>query len=311
MTEAGSADANLLHAAVNDGDSASLGIDVAPFASAWKTIGTTASPIRTYARAADAIPLGPQPIIIGGSPAGFYDPLSNHAPVKTALYRAQAHAHDVLDQIDALHRWADGGATQLAAEITTPLAAVRTILERVPSGGALSPEDEGAIQAQLQMAMLYIQLAYMAISQMANGVGAFAEQILNDHETLAHGPLALSRVVEEVGQKINADAMPYVLNPMSRGIGETILQIGRTFIAAATQTSTVIGNAMTEHEAMRGAATALSNATESARGKVEAARNAVARADSASLSAVLRRLNLTTAISSWNQFADFFTRSGL
>lgn len=310
MSNSGSAAANLLEASTND-DSASFGIDVAPFASALKTIGTNAAPIRTYATAAKAIPLGPQTIVIGGAPAGSYDPLSKLAPVKTALYAAQAHAVDVLGCVDSLHYWAVAGATEMVGPITTSLQAARAVLERVPAGGTLSPEDAQTVQTHMQMAVIYMQLVQMSISQIASGVGAFTAQILNDHETLAKGPLALARVVEEVGQQVNADAMAYVLNPMSRGIGETILQIGRTFIAAANQTSAVIGNAMTEHETMRGAATALANASETARLKVEAAHTLVARADSASLSTVMRRLNLTSAIASWNQFVDFFTRSGL
>ncbi|HEX8251835.1 MAG TPA: hypothetical protein VF846_01715 [Thermoanaerobaculia bacterium] len=310
MSDSGAA-ADLLETSANDADSESFGIDVAPFASSIKTIGTNAAPIRTYATAARAIPMGPQPIVIGGSPAGSYDPLSNRADVKTALYAAQAHAQDVLQSIDSLHAWADGGATEMVGQITTPLQTARAVLERVPSGGTLSPEDAQTIYTQIQLAVIYIQLVQMVISQIANSVRSFTTQILNDHETLARGPLALAQVVEEVGRQINADALPYIINPLSRGIGETILQIGRTFIAAATQTSAVIGNAMTEHEAMRAAATALANASETARAKVEAAHNAVARADSASLSVVMRRLNLNSAIASWNQFADFFTRSGL
>ena len=105
--------------------------------------------------------------------------------------------------------------------------------------------------------------------------------------------------------------MPYVLNPMSRGIGETMLQVGRAFISATDRVGGVIGNAMLGHEGMRGAASALATAASTAHAKYEAAANAFYRADSATMSITLRKLQLTTSIQSWIQFAEFFERSGL
>ena len=40
------------------------------------------------------------------------------------------------------------------------------------------------------------------------------------------------KVGQEIGKQISDEAMKYVLNPMSRGIGEAMLQVGRAFIAA-------------------------------------------------------------------------------
>ena len=106
--------------------------------------------------------------------------------------------------------------------------------------------------------------------------------------------------------------MKYVLNPMARGIGETMLQIGRAFIAATSRVGGVIGNAMLGHEAMRGGASALATSRQHRpRAKYEAAANAFYRADTATMSITLHKLQLTTAIQSWNQFAEFFERSGL
>jgi hypothetical protein len=68
---------------------------------------------------------------------------------------------------------------------------------------------------------------------------------------------------------------------------------------------------MVGHEAMRGGAGALAIAAASALGKYEAASAAVSASEATNISNTIRKLNLTMAITSWKQFADFFNRSGL
>ena len=175
----------------------------------------------------------------------------------------------------------------------------------------MSAADMARAREQMQLAWVHTMMVSMGINQLAGGIKNFLSNIIIDHETLARGPLELIKVGQEIGKQISDEAMKYVLNPMSRGIGETMLQIGRAFIAATDRVGGVIGNALLGHEAMRGGATALATAASAAHAKYDAAANAFYRADSATMSTTLRKLQLTTSIQSWNQFAEFFERSGL
>jgi hypothetical protein len=289
----------------------SLELDVAPMAVALRAIAGNSGPVMSYVAAVRAIPMGEQPIIIGGKVAGQYDVLSKRPELKAALYGAIRRADDIASHMDTLHNWAGGGATQIVGLISPPLETVRSILATVPSGGAVSAADVPRIREQMQIATVHTWMVSMGMTQIGAGIHNFLSHIIVDHDTLAGGPLELGRVAQEVGQQISAEAMPYILNPLSAGIGETILQIGRAFIAAIDGVARVLRSAMVGHEAMRGGASALATFAGSARSKYEAASAAVSASDAATMSVTLRKLQLSTAIESWKQFAEFFKRSGL
>jgi hypothetical protein len=289
----------------------SLEFDVAPLAAAIAPLATSTGPIMQYVAAVRAIPMGEQPIIIGGQRAGAYDVLSKRPELKAALYNAIRRAEGLASYMDTLHNWANGGATQMEGLITPPLETIRTILAAVPAGGTINAADLRRIVEQMQLASVHAWMVSMGMTQIGAGIHDFLSHIIIDHDTLANGPLALGKMAQEIGQQISAEAMPYVLNPMSRGIGETILQIGRTFIAAIDNVSRVIGNARIGHEAMGLAATALATFAATATSKYQAAASAVNASNEATMSVTLRKLQLSMAIASWKQFADFFNRSGL
>jgi hypothetical protein len=292
-------------------DAGSLGFDSVALPAALRSIASSSAPIRTYAALMKAIPLGPQPIVIGGQSAGTFDPLAKRPELANALHVAQRNADNVLSYLDTLHAWASGAGADLLGNITKPLAAAKVILDKVPVGGSLSAADAAAISTHIHGAHVFIQLVTMAMGQIASGVKTFLNQLVTDHATLAGGPLDLASASQDVARQISDQAQKYVINPMTRGIGETMLQIGREFTAAADRTAAVIGTAMTGLEAMRTGASALAVAAATAVVKVDKAATAVASADSATLSAVLRRINLAPAIASWEQFDEFFKRSGL
>ena len=289
----------------------SLELDFAPLGAAVRALGANSNPVTSYVNAVRAIPMGEQPIIIGGQVAGRYDPLAKRPELKAALYGVIHRAEEISGAMSTLHLWAAGGATQIIGSIVPPLEIVRTILAAIPAGGAVSDADRGRICEQMQLASVQTWLVSMGMGQIGTALHNFLSHIGVDHDTLAGGPFELRRVSDEVGKQISADAMPYVLNPMARGIGETMLQIGRTFIATIDHLAAVLGNALVGHEAMGGAASALATAATSARSKYQAASAAVSASDSATMSVTLRKLQLSAAIQSWKQFADFFTRSGL
>ena len=289
----------------------SLAIDAASLGSAARAIANNSSPVMAYVQAVRAIPMGEQSILVSGSVAGHYDVLSKRPELKSALYGAIHRGDEVAGHMSSLHGWAAGGARKIAAMVTPPLETLRSILAAVPAGGTMSDGDVTRAREQMQIAWVNSMMVSMAVNQIGSGIDNFLSNIIIDHETLARGPLELIKVGREIGKQVSDEAMKYVLNPMARGIGETMLQIGRAFIAATDRVGGVIGNAMLGHEAMRGGASALAAAATTARVKYEAAANAFARADSATMSTTLRKLQLTTSIQSWNQFAEFFERSGL
>lgn len=289
----------------------SLELDFSPLGTAVRALGANSNPVMSYVNAVRAIPMGEQPMIIGGQVAGKYDPLAKRPELKAALYGVIHRAEEIAGHMSTLHGWATGGATQIIADIVPRLETVRTILAAIPPGGAVNDADRLRIREQMQLASIHTWMVSMGMTQIGTGMHNFLSHIGVDHDTLAGGPFELRKVSDEVGRQISADAMPYVLNPMARGIGETMLQIGRAFIAAIDHLAAVLGSALAGHEAMGGAASALATAATSARSKYEAASAAVAASDSATMSVTLRKLQLSAAIQSWKQFADFFTRSGL
>ena len=98
--------------------------------------------------------------------------------------------------------------------------------------------------------------------------------------------------------------MPLVTHPIYSGIGNAMLEVGRVFLNSIDKFSQVLGNALTGHEAMDGAASALAAAASNAWTKYDAAASVFA-SDDATMSVTLRKIELATAIESWNQFATF------
>jgi len=289
----------------------SLGFDVAPMAAAVRTIVETRDPIMNYIKAARAIPMGEQPIVVDGSVGSYYDVLAKKPAFKSALYQAIQRANGLADNMSTLHSWATGNAVLIIGNINPPLEIVRSILAAVPSGGTINPADLPRIREQMQMASMYVMLLRMAMKQITTGITDFLTHFIIDHDTFAAGPLELGRMREEVGRQISEDAMPLVLNPFYEGIGKAMLQVGRVFLAAIDLLAQVLVNSRTGHEAMNGAASALGTAAATAWTKYDAAATAVYASDSATMSVTLRKLQLTTAIESWKQWAEFFSKSNL
>lgn len=289
----------------------SLGFDMAPMAAAVRTIVESRDPLMNYIKAVRAIPMGEQPIVIDGKVGAQYDVLAKKPQFRSALYEVIQHADLLASNMSTLHSWATGGAEQIIGQINPPLETVRSILAAVPSGGTINPADLTRIREQMQFATTYVMLLRMAMKQITGGIHDFLAHFIIDYETLAAGPLELGRLKEEVGRQISEDAMPYVLNPMYQGIGQAMLQVGKVFLGAIDLLAQALVNSRTGHEAMNGAASALGTAAATAWTKYDAAATAVYAADSATMSVTLRKLQLTTAIESWKQFAAFFSNSNL
>lgn len=289
----------------------SLAFDIAAMAAAARTIGETRDPLMNYVAVVRAISLGEQPIVIDGREARRYDVLEKKPELKSALWNAIRRTDDVVSSMSLLHNWAAGGAVQAVGIINPALETVRTILNAVPTGGTVPAAELPRIREQMQMVTVYSWMARTGMSQITTGLRNFLSGIHVDHDIFATGPLELNRVKDEVGRQISEAAMPYVLNPITRGIGEAMLQVGRTTLSAIDRLSQNLGNALAGHEAMQGAASALATAASTAWTKYDAASAAVYAADSTTMSVTLRKLQLTTAIESWKQFAKFFSESNL
>ena len=289
----------------------SLAFDIGPMAAAAKTIRDTRDPLLNYVTVVRAISLGEQPIVVDGHEARRYDVLEKKPQLKSALWNAIRRTDDVVSSMSLLHSWAAGGAVQAVGIINPALETVRSILNAVPAGGTVPAAELPRIREQMQMVTVYSWMARSGMNSITSGLHNFLSGIHVDHDIFATGPLELNRVKDEVGRQVSEAAMPYKLNPITAGIGEAMLQVGRTLLSAIDRLSQNLGNALAGHEAMQGAASALATASTTAWTKYDAASTAVYAADSTTMSVTLRKLQLTTAIESWKQFAKFFSESNL
>lgn len=292
-------------------DPGSLAFDVAPIAAALRTIVSNRDPLMSYVAAVRAIPMGEQPITIGGNVVSRYDPLSKKPELRTALYLAIHRADDLAGNMSTLHNWATGAAEQIVGQINPRLQTVLSILDAIPSGGSVSAADVPRIREQMQLAVVNGWMVRMGMEQISRGIRDFLSHLIVDHDTFAGGPFELRRMAQEAGKQISDQAMPYVLDPLSSRIGYAMLEVGRAFIAAIERLALVLGNALAGHEAMQGAASALAAASANAWAKYQDAIGEVAAADAVTMSVTLRKLHLSTAIESWSQFAEFFKNSQL
>jgi hypothetical protein len=293
-------------------DEPTLVLDGQPIVAAATKLGTSSRDVMPYVNAVKAIPLGAQPIVIDGRESGRYDPLDKYPALRTALFAAQDHATRLADAATTLHEWAVLKQRHDFIEtIIQSLEAVRGMIENVPDGTPVSTDVLEKIRRCMQHVSVGSMLTSMALQQTSDGVNAFASNVVTDHDTLARGPLEMGALISRIEEQTKSEAMKYILNPMSGGIGQVILKIGSAFIEPARNMQRVISTALASHEAIRGAAGALANAAESARLKQESAYDRFQRADAAGVSATLRKLRLETAATSWKQFLDFFKRSGL
>lgn len=284
-----------------------LTIDAAAFGQAMSSFRSGRDDgIRTYIDAMLAVPLSARPISIGGSPAMMFDPLSKRPELRQALSNAKDHAFELSGNLVTLHNWATGGAAQMAGFVKDPLLKIRAFGDAI-----LTPAQAGEVAREISMAALWAQMIAEAMKQINYGVRNFLGSLVVDHDTLANGPLELRHAAEEVGSDISKQAMPYVLNPVTSGIGNTMLQIGREVMASFHAVAAVIQKALAGHEAMRGGASALGVAAATVQVKYQAAAKAVGKGDFTKLPESMRPLQIDKAIKSWDQFVDFFNRSGL
>jgi hypothetical protein len=289
----------------------SLDFDIAPMRAAIKSLVENRQPVMNYVKAVRAIPLGEQPVIVDGKVSSHWDVLAKKPDLRSRLYEAKGRAEDLASHMSTLHNWAAGGATKVVGDINPPLEIVRQILDTVPVGGKVTPADVQRIQQHMMTVRVHVWMVSMAMTQITGGIRNFLSHLISDHDMFAGGPYELRRMKDEVGRQISDQAMPYVLNPITRGIGEAMLQVGAAFMNTIESLIQVLGNALTNYEAMGGAVSALATASSNAFTKYEAASNAVSASDAATMSVTLRKLKLSTAIDSWNQFATFFSESNL
>jgi hypothetical protein len=291
-------------------DPQSLVLNVAAIAEGMRAFRDNRSELMSYVAAVNSVPIGAQPIVSKGISL-TYDPMEKKPALKRALQEAQYHANSMAGYAGILHTWASGGSKQIVGYIKPPLEAVLAILRTVPSGGVVSDAQARDISLQMNTAMVFTQIIAVSTRQISEGVHQFLTTLLIDHETLSNGATSLAASIPEVQRDISNAAQKYVLDPMMSGIGQAILQIGREIVGRIQAVVGVIDGARRGHEAMRGGVGALANAAETVRGKYEAAASAVGNADRATVSVVLRRLDLASAIASWEQFDEFFSTSGL
>lgn len=287
----------------------SLAFDVAPLGAALKRLGSTKDPILKYIAKVRTIPMGQQPVKVDGIEVARYDVLAKKPQLKSALHEAIYHVNDVDGHLVALHNWANGGATQMVGNIVPPLQSIQSILKT--SGSKISAADVQRIKEQMAITATHIQIVKWALTTVTHGMERFISNLTADHDTFASGPYELHSVYIELGTQISEDARPYVLNPLSRGIGEAMLQVGRSFLASIEHLGQNLVDALAVHEAMGLAASALATACNTAFVKYEAGANAIARATPETMSATGMKLQIGTAITSWNQFAQFFSESDL
>jgi hypothetical protein len=289
----------------------SLDFDIAPMRAAVKSLVENREPLMKYTTSVRRIPMGEQPVIVDGRISSQWDVLAKKPDLRSRLYEAKSHADSLADSMSTLHMWATGTAKKIVGDINPPLEKVRKILDAVPTGGTVSPADVTIIQQEMMTVRVQVWMVSMAMTQITGGIRNFLTHLISDHDMFAAGPYELRRMKDEVGRQISDEAMPFVLNPITSGIGNAMLQVGAAFLNSIEALIQVLGNALTNHEAMGGAVSALATASSNAWTKYEAAANAVFASDAAKMSVTLRKLKLSTAIESWNQFATFFSESNL
>ena len=289
-------------------DPESLAFDVAPMAAAAKKLASTKDPVVKYVAQVRTIPMGEQPIKVDGVVVSHYDVLAKKPELKAKLYTAIHHAEDVEGYLLALHNWSKGAATQMAGYIVGPLEAIQTILN---ASTKISDADLRRIREQMQYVAMYTQLVKTAMNSNAFGIQRFISGLATDHDTFASGPYELHSVYTELGAQISADAMPFVLDLKSRGIGEAMLQVGRAFLGSIEHLGQKMVDALAVHEAMGTSVSALATACKNALEKYEPAANEVALANSETIRPTMRKLHIGNAITSWNDFAKFFSETDL
>lgn len=288
-----------------------LVFDLAAVRAGVKTYVDHRGSVTTYIAATGRVPLGARPIVIGGQVAGSYDPLEKYADLKRGLQAAQWHAQEMARCTDTLHNWGSGAFDDLIGKINSALGQIRDALATVPSGGSLTESQARMAVEQMVYARVYAQLIGMSASQVHHGVSEFLAHLLSDHETLARGPAAIDGTLQQVSADVQSQAMKYIVNPVTAPIGNMIAQIGGQLIGGLKELSAALRGALQGHEEMRTGVSAVANVVESVQAKYQAAEQAVTQGDAANKTAVLRKLKIDTAITSWNQFAEFIRKSGL
>jgi hypothetical protein len=290
-----------------------LVLDVAAIETGVRAFVANRAGVAAYVAAIAAVPLGPQPIVIDGQRAGEFDPFSKLAPQRAGLAAAQAHGESMAGALSNLHGWASSpGLDPYVRLVTDPLAKVQEVLTAIPSGGAPSSEQARQMMEQLYQAELYARgILGPAVTTTRNTVFNFLSHLVDDHDTLANGPLAVAGAMEAIDRNVSEQAMKYLLNPLTSGLGNILLEMGRGMHAHLERLIAAMRTALAGHEGMRTGISALATAVETAVVKLQGGVAAAQRASGAQLPVVVRKLEVGKAIVSWQQFLDFLHRSGL
>lgn len=289
-----------------------LVLDVGAIEAGVRAFVANRADVAAYVAVIAAVPLGPQPIVIDGQRSGEFDPLARFAPLRTALQTAQAHGESMGGALRTLHAWASPGLDDYVRLVTDPLVQVQEVLAAVPAGGEATPEQARRLHEQLYYSETYARLLLApAVRSTRAQVLDFLAHLVADHDTLANGPLAVADAAREIDAQVRDQAMPYVLNPVTSGIGNVMLEIGRAMHVQLDRLAAALRTALAGHEGMRTGISALATAVETAVVKLAAGVAAAQRAAADQLPLVVRQLEVGKAIASWRQFVEFLHGSGL
>lgn len=292
-------------------DTPSLAFDSAPAAAGARQFVNSRASVVAYINAITAVPLGAQPIVLSGQQVGTYDPLAKQEPLRKALVQAKSNADGVASVLAHLHGLAGGHIRTLDEWVLKPLTAVRDLLAPLPADGSLTPSQSQEAQTQITMAFMMVKIFMPQFTDVRDRIHYFLTQLGPDHDTLASGPTAVNDAMARVESDARAAGMPYVLNPMTAPIGNMIFNIGGQFLGHLRVLAAALTRALEGHEAMRGGISALGVLGETIVVKYASGERALTKAtDPKERTIALRRMDLNTAVRSWEQFRDFILNSG-
>lgn len=288
----------------------SLAIDFTAASQGARQFVSSRTSVVAYITAIRAVPVGPQPISSGGQQTTPFNPLQNLPDVEKGLRTAKWNADKVAEELDFLHRWAQGGIRGAVEMVLKPVVTMRDIFQTVPRGGTLTEKQSQDISTQMYMAKFMSGMLASSARGVQGRIGEFLEQLPNDHAVLANGPHAVANVRADIQREFTETGMKLLLNPVTAGIGNAIMEIGGQFLGHLDNLSGALGSALQGHEGMRGGIDAFTVGIQAVFDKYSAGEQALAGADAAGRTATIRRLNLTTAVDSLEQLKDFVLKSG-
>jgi hypothetical protein len=274
-------------------------------------VAASMSVIDAYVQSMSALPLGPQPVVIGGQQAGTFDPLGGTPQLESALGAAQ---QDCLSQCLTADLTNLVGLLQASCNpvVQSSFETIKQVTE------ALKQSNSQPTSAQIQQ----VQTALQNISQAAtytddfasaisSEAGDFIPQVAAADQTLNQGSGAISAEIAPLQQWVQNTVEQYAGLPGGEAIAEVVAQIGGQMIADLQTLSAGLAGAAAEGSLAVEAATDLSNFAAGVSGYYADLLTQLDQISAEQLLSFLEKLHVKAAEKFWNDLTDYVTSTGL